>query len=80
MKNESGREKGENLAKKWAWKTVFAREKIEKKPKKAFHGKNNTAFKPTYFVSFRHIYHWRPYYRLKEQFRDMYSTAKEVKN
>ena len=38
MKNESGREKGENLAKKWAWKTVFAREKIEKKPKKAFHG------------------------------------------
>ena len=27
VKNESGREKGENLAKKWAWKTVFAREK-----------------------------------------------------
>ena len=38
MKNKSGREKRENLAKKWAWKTVFAREKIEKKPKKAFHG------------------------------------------
>ena len=38
VKNKSGREKGQNMAKKWAWKKVFAREKIEKKPKKAFHG------------------------------------------
>ena len=35
---KSGREKGEKLAKKWAWKQIFAREKIEKKPKNAFHG------------------------------------------
>ena len=53
VKNESGREKGKNLAKKWSLKTVFAREKIEKKPKKAFHGhfsfsrekKNTSGFK-----------------------------------
>ena len=35
---KSGREKSEKWAKKWVWKQIFAREKIEKKPKKAFHG------------------------------------------
>ena len=45
-----------------------------------FHGKKNTAFKPTYFVSFSHITEdpitdWR-----NRWFRDRYSKAKEVKS
>ena len=37
-REKKGREKGQNLAKKWAWKPFFPREKIQKKAKNGFHG------------------------------------------